>query len=172
MTGPMRLPALFVTIVTLLRQVLGEVPPDVIAGMWKGHTQLRLLKGFKARAWPKAELLCDSVCSRGVRDATVWLLQHATRALRFAQRAFRSRELLAVHGRSACSANTAGYLGNESLPPVIASMTVQMCSAADLGPALGTMLTRLFPHIFRVRWKLRDHCSEFSASSAQTSGRS
>ena len=44
-----------------------------------------------------------------------------------------------------------GYLGNESLPPVVASMTVQLCSAADLGPALGTMLTRLFPHIFRVR---------------------
>ena len=46
---------------------------------------------------------------------------------------------------------TAGYLGNESLPPVVASMTVQLCSAADLGPALGTMLTRLFPHIFKVR---------------------
>jgi len=44
-----------------------------------------------------------------------------------------------------------GYLGNESLPAVVASMTVQMCSAGDLGPALGTMLTRLFPHIFRVR---------------------
>ena len=49
-----------------------------------------------------------------------------------------------------CAA-AAGFLGNESLPPAVASMTVQLCSAADLGPALGTMLTRLFPHIFRVR---------------------
>ena len=54
-----------------------------------------------------------------------------------------------VPKRPCCAAP--GYLGNESLPPVVASMTVQMCSAADLGPALGTMLTRLFPHIFRVR---------------------
>ncbi len=52
--------------------------------------------------------------------------------------------------KSPCCA-ASGYLGNESMPAVVASMTVQMCSAADLGPALGTMLTRLFPHIFRVR---------------------
>ena len=46
---------------------------------------------------------------------------------------------------------SAGALGNETPAAAIASVTVQQCSATDLAPALGTMLTRLFPHIFRVR---------------------
>ena len=44
----------------------------------------------------------------------------------------------------------AGALGNETPPAAIASLTVQQCSVGDLGPALGTMLSRLYPHIFQV----------------------
>jgi hypothetical protein len=36
------------------------------------------------------------------------------------------------------------------LQAAVARMTIA-CTATDLGPALGTMLLRLFPHLFKVR---------------------
>ncbi len=42
-------------------------------------------------------------------------------------------------------------------------MTVE-CTATDLGPALGTMLLRLFPHLFKVRERASCPAAQMSRS--------
>ena len=47
-----------------------------------------------------------------------------------------------------------GIVQDPELRLAVAKMTVE-CTATDLGPALGTMLLRLFPHLFKVQEPLR-----------------
>ena len=51
------------------------------------------------------------------------------------------------HARPWCRT---GIVHEPELQAAVARMTVE-CTATDLGPALGTMLLRLFPHLFKVR---------------------